>query len=105
MNKPLPNFSPEELQCIGCDCIKPADEIEWEIHDIAQTIVCIDCASDMDTYLEDKRKYSRHKEFKRNCTWLDRSPGSDWVTCRHIENPTALQVCSYEHCPKKKEIK
>lgn len=46
-------------------------------------------------------RYRRHQEFKRNCGKLDRSYGSDWNTCRHAGNPTAINICSPEHCPRK----
>jgi len=48
MNKPLPNFLPEEMQCIICCCIKPADEIDWDIFDQIGSIVCVDCSVHMD---------------------------------------------------------
>jgi hypothetical protein len=46
-------------------------------------------------------EYALHQKFKRNCKWLDTAFSSDNVTCLHDDNPTALQVCSNEYCPKK----
>ena len=40
-----------------------------------------------------------HKRKARKCKFRDNRPGSDWVTCDHTDNPTALKVCSEEHCP------
>lgn len=54
-----------------------------------------------DTWLE--RMFDLHHCYKRNCVYLDRSPGSDWVTCKHRDNPTVFEICSPEHCPKKGE--
>lgn len=64
----------------------------------------------LNTYADAKRaafkvfddKNMNHDQYKRKCGHLDRSPCSDWVTCLHKDNPTALQVCSDEHCPVKK---
>jgi hypothetical protein len=39
-----------------------------------------------------------HQRKKRKCSSLERNPNSDWVTCTHVDNPTALGVCSHEHC-------
>jgi hypothetical protein len=50
-----------------------------------------------------ERVFDLHHEFKRNCVNLDRSPGSDWVTCKHRDTPTVLEVCSPEHCPRRRE--
>jgi hypothetical protein len=47
------------------------------------------------------QEFSWHQTRKRNCQSLDRSFGADWVTCLHADNPTALQVCSHEHCPER----
>jgi hypothetical protein len=41
----------------------------------------------------------RHKEGRRSCEHLDHAFGCDWHTCLHPDNPTAINVCSYEHCP------
>jgi hypothetical protein len=51
--------------------------------------------------LHPNQEFSRHQDRKRNCSFLDRSFSSDWVTCLHDDNPTALQVCSFEHCPER----
>lgn len=42
---------------------------------------------------------------KRDCIYLKRDFGSDFVTCLNPDNPTAkgLRVCSPEHCPLIKE--
>jgi len=50
-------------------------------------------------------KYSKHKQKSRRCEYLDRSVGSDWVTCLNDKNPTAIKVCSDEHCPMKTLVK
>ena len=47
----IPNLAPDEIQCIGCDCIKPADEIDWELFNEIQLIVCIDCVDVVDEIL------------------------------------------------------
>ena len=47
----------------------------------------------------DVDKYQEHSKKRRACFFLDHSFGGDWVTCNHSGNPTALQVCSHEHCP------
>jgi hypothetical protein len=47
----IPNLSPEEIQCIGCDCVKSVDEIDWELHDQAGVIVCIDCVDIIDDFI------------------------------------------------------
>lgn len=44
-------------------------------------------------------KYAKHKKKSRSCEYLDRTAGADWVTCLNDKNPTALEVCSDEHCP------
>lgn len=46
-------------------------------------------------------EYAEHQKFKRHCDWLDRKFESDNVTCLHADNPTAIMVCSSEHCPVK----
>lgn len=43
--------------------------------------------------------YDKHKKKRRNCEYLDRTFSADWVTCLNDKNPTAIQVCSDEHCP------
>ena len=43
--------------------------------------------------------YTKHKKKRRACKFLDHTPKSDWNTCPHLLNPTAIQVCSDEHCP------
>jgi hypothetical protein len=43
--------------------------------------------------------WNRHRKKRDECASLERKFGSDWVTCSHPDNPTALSVCSYEHCP------
>jgi hypothetical protein len=47
------------------------------------------------------QEFSRHQTRKRDCSFLDRSFGADWVTCLHDDNPTALQICAHEHCPER----
>lgn len=47
----IPNIAPDEMQCIGCDRIKPADEIDWDIWGSIESIVCIDCADEMDDFI------------------------------------------------------
>jgi hypothetical protein len=47
------------------------------------------------------REYVKHLTFKVNCKQLDRSFGSDWNTCMHKDNPTAIMICSAEFCPRK----
>lgn len=48
----IPNLTPDEIQCVGCDCIKPADEIDWELFDAINMIVCIDCVDTVDEILD-----------------------------------------------------
>lgn len=43
--------------------------------------------------------HQAHVEKKRKCSSLDRRPASDWVTCMHVDNHTAIRVCSFQHCP------
>jgi hypothetical protein len=43
--------------------------------------------------------FEKHNKKKDKCPSLERKPSSDWVTCTHANNPTAIRVCSYEHCP------
>ena len=47
-----------------------------------------------------ERMFDLHHCFKRNCPYLDRR---DYSTCKHRDNPTVLEFCSPEHCPKRKE--
>ena len=47
----------------------------------------------------EENRYGRHRKVARKCPFLDRRPSSDWVTCTHTDNPTAIQICSDEHCP------
>jgi hypothetical protein len=49
------------------------------------------------------RRFIVQRQFKRNCNKLDMSHGSDWNTCLHVDNPTAIQICSPEHCPRREE--
>jgi hypothetical protein len=55
--------------------------------------------SDIGIFIDE---YDAHQKFKRTCGFLDPSFNSDNVTCLHIDNPTAIKVCSFEHCPMKK---
>lgn len=45
-------------------------------------------------------KYEDHQRRRRDCASLDRTPGTDHVTCLHKDNPTQIKVCSAEHCPR-----
>jgi len=46
-----------------------------------------------------KRGRNEFNTKRRGCIHRDRSYGSDWVTCLHRNNPTAIRVCNYDHCP------
>jgi hypothetical protein len=51
--------------------------------------------------VSDLTKYEKHQRKKRKCSFFDTSFFSDSVTCLNPDNPTAIQVCSDEHCPLK----
>jgi len=51
----IANLAPDDMQCVGCDEIKLADDIDWKISDEAGQIVCIDCVDAVDGFLKKER--------------------------------------------------